>query len=216
MGSHPSERRVFAFLEEHKPEFVIGVDEVAYGAFGGGLYVAAYVAKTNANLDVKDSKLYGSRKKLDEAALRLMSEDRNWYLVHRVSVETLNRLGLGAALKEAFAVVVEKACQSVENAVVIVDGIRTIQAPVPVLAVPKADRFVPQVSAASVVAKHHQLIESDVLDELYPQYGFRDHHGYGTPVHRKAIKVHGLTKEHRTYIRVIRELIENGEKKTIE
>jgi ribonuclease HII len=210
MGDHPSERRIQAFLEEHKPEYVLGIDEVAYGSAAGGLYVAAYMSKTKANLDVKDSKQYGSRRKLDETALRLKSVDNTKYVIYRVNVPTLNRLGLGTALKEAFNIVVDLACQNVpEGLVIVVDGIRPLKAPVPVLAVPKADVFVRQVSAASVVAKHSQLIEMDNLDEQYPPYGFGSHHGYLTLGHIQKIKQYGITPEHRTYVSFIKKMMIN-------
>ena len=34
-------------------------------------------------------------------------------------------------------------------------------------------------------------------DEVYPQYGFSKHKGYGTKMHIEAIKQYGLTPIHR-------------------
>jgi hypothetical protein len=35
------------------------------------------------------------------------------------------------------------------------------------------------------------------MDEVYPEYGFAQHKGYGTKAHMAAIKEHGVCKEHR-------------------
>ena len=35
------------------------------------------------------------------------------------------------------------------------------------------------------------------FDDLYPQYGFRRHKGYGTMQHREAIALHGPCPIHR-------------------
>ena len=39
-------------------------------------------------------------------------------------------------------------------------------------------------------------------DEVYPQYGFEKHKGYGTKAHVEAIKEHGICMIHRkTFLR---------------
>lgn len=217
-----SEKRFKAFLDKHKPTYLVGVDEVSYGSFASCLYVCAYVTKVHANLDVKDSKKYGSRKKLHEAANRLMERPDSFYVLKVVTVEELNSKGLGPCLAEAFQYVTDQACQKlndevkVSDAVIVVDGIRSPKAEIPILALPKADALVSQVSAASVIAKSAQLKECDELDIKYPLYGFCRNSGYGTEEHRDAIKKYGIQSCHRTYIEWIRELIDNGETQTIE
>lgn len=65
-------------------------------------------------------------------------------------------------------------------------------------AVIKADDTVPEVSAASIVAKvaRDAYMAQVALD---PQpYGFERHVGYGTKQHIAALKEHGPTIQHRT------------------
>ena len=66
----------------------------------------------------------------------------------------------------------------------------------------KADGKVPEVSAASILAKvtHDRNIIKDSL--LYPQYGFEKHKGYGTALHIDMIKKHGYCDIHRRSYRV--------------
>ena len=51
--------------------------------------------------------------------------------------------------------------------------------------------------AASIVAKVHRDRLMDEMDEVYPGYGFRQHKGYGTAEHIRALREKGPCPEHR-------------------
>ena len=61
----------------------------------------------------------------------------------------------------------------------------------------KADRTVPAVSLASIVAKVLRDREMKRLSKIYSRYGFEIHKGYGTRDHIAAIKKHGPSEIHR-------------------
>ena len=61
----------------------------------------------------------------------------------------------------------------------------------------KGDDKVPEISAASILAKTFRDKFMQRIDEEYPQYGWRHNMGYPTDDHRAAIKLHGLTPYHR-------------------
>lgn len=201
--------RYEAFLEAVNPEYVIGIDEVAFGCFAGPLVVGAVVVPRGMALPVKDSKRYSKTYKLLEAE-ELVRNEAAYVCVHQVSVDTLNQKGLGDSLQEAFTTVATRATQDYPNSVVVLDGKNLIQGfdLVPQIALPKADSFVCAVSCASVCAKAVQLHCMRELDELYPGYGFHKHHGYGTAEHRKAISTLGVSPVHRTYISYIQKTLE--------
>ena len=53
------------------------------------------------------------------------------------------------------------------------------------------------IMAASIIAKvarDNLMLE---IDEEFPEYGFRNHKGYGTKEHMEALKLHGPCKYHR-------------------
>ena len=59
------------------------------------------------------------------------------------------------------------------------------------------DRLHPSISAASILAKTARDAELVALDASYPQYGFAQHKGYGTPQHLLALRSHGPCAIHR-------------------
>lgn len=64
-------------------------------------------------------------------------------------------------------------------------------------AVVKGDGKVPQIAAASIMAKVMRDRLMSRLGERYRPYCWESNSGYGTPVHRKAIVEHGHTRHHR-------------------
>jgi len=59
------------------------------------------------------------------------------------------------------------------------------------------DSKIYSISAASIVAKVFRDRLVSGLDNIFLDYGFSSHKGYGTAAHYKAISRHGLTPEHR-------------------
>jgi ribonuclease HII len=64
-------------------------------------------------------------------------------------------------------------------------------------AVVKGDGKVPQIAAASIMAKVMRDRLMSRLGERYRPYCWESNSGYGTPAHRKAIVEHGHTRHHR-------------------
>jgi ribonuclease HII len=69
--------------------------------------------------------------------------------------------------------------------------------PMPSLAVVKGDSRVPEISAASILAKVTRDAEMATLDLTFPQYGFAQHKGYPTAFHLEKLAEHGATEHHR-------------------
>jgi len=88
------------------------------------------------------------------------------------------------------------------NLEAVVDGIHAPELPVPCRALVKADTKVPEVMAASILAKtaRDQLMEH--YGRLYPEYGYERHKGYPTVEHRKLVLKHGPSPIQRKSFRV--------------
>jgi len=67
----------------------------------------------------------------------------------------------------------------------------------------KGDQKIPEISAASIIAKvsRDRLIKK--MSKKYKNYSWDKNAGYGTSEHLKAIKKFGITKHHRKTFRPI-------------
>ena len=74
-------------------------------------------------------------------------------------------------------------------------GIDTLQ--IPYQSIIKGDAKAYSISAASIIAKVTRDRIMRQWDEIYPQYGFAKHKGYGTAAHIAAIKEYGICPLHR-------------------
>lgn len=172
---------------------MIGIDEVGRGSWAGPLLVVA--ARQTARLPngLTDSKLM--TKKQREEILNLLNNccrfGSGW-----VGAAEIDSHGLAGALKLG----VSRALSALKAELsedIIMDG--------SVNYVPKkfknghsqvnADNSVPVVSAASVYAKVTRDRFMEELSAKYPNYGFGEHVGYGTSLHRLAIARFGVLKE---------------------
>ena len=61
----------------------------------------------------------------------------------------------------------------------------------------KGDRVAACVAAASIIAKVTRDRMMCELDELYPEYEFKIHKGYCTPLHQERLDAYGPSATHR-------------------
>ena len=71
-------------------------------------------------------------------------------------------------------------------------------------AIVKGDSLVPEISAASIIAKVERDRYMCELDTKYPQYNLRKHKGYPTKEHINMIKKYGICKYHRKSFKPIK------------
>jgi ribonuclease HII len=75
-------------------------------------------------------------------------------------------------------------------------------------AVIKADGSVPEVSAASIIAKvARDSYMANVAHAKYPEYAFDQHVGYGTSLHQQMLKSYGICELHRKSFRPVQALM---------
>jgi len=88
---------------------------------------------------------------------------------------------------------------------VMVDGIHAPKCIWVVETVIKGDDKIPEIAAASILAKVTRDQEMILLDQQYPEYGFARHKGYPTRTHVEAIRQHGVLPIHRKSFRPVAE-----------
>lgn len=185
-------------------KLLVGVDEVGRGCLAGPVWASAFAWRDPAVVvdGLKDSKKLSPKKR---EALAPQLQERGWYGHGIVTAEEIDRMGIlkatFAAMRQAVLNLATQSGVALADLEVCVDGNL-----LPdwsdlglgeMWCLVKADDLVPQVSAASVLAKvgRDQLMAS--LDAVHPGYGFGQHAGYGTAQHISAIETLGATALHR-------------------
>lgn len=184
---------------------IAGVDEVGRGCLAGPVVAAAVILDPNRPIKgLRDSKKL-SAKKRDELAEEIKEKALAWS-VAAMGPEVIDKINILQATLEAMKAAVEKL--PVEPDFIQVDGNKLPKWKWLSEAVVKGDDKVEWISAASIIAKTTRDAYMCKIAELYPQYGFEHHVGYGTAEHIKALKAYGPTPIHRKTFAPVREVID--------
>jgi ribonuclease HII len=191
-------------LEQLQPEYIIGIDEVGWGAIAGPLVVACAVFKPDwKHLRVRDSKTYTSDK-ARERAFVIVQESSAYVGYQEASAGNLEVFGPGQMLQQSFLILAQRAISHFPNSLVVIDGSNKIAGlEHNQVCLAKADKLIPAVSAASIAAKvsrDHTMIE---LGKSFPEYEWYANKGYGTPKHMDAMKKVGVSVHHRRNIQSV-------------
>lgn len=191
----------------HRPDVTLlcGVDEVGRGPLVGAVVTAAVIldpARPIAGLT--DSKKLSASKR--EALAALIKERALCWALGRAEPAEIDQLNILHATMLAMQRAV--AALPITPEWVMVDGNRCPPLPVPATAVVKGDSLVPEISAASILAKVARDAEMAELALRYPHFGFAAHKGYPTAQHLAAITEHGILAEHRRSFKPVRQICE--------
>lgn len=173
---------------------IAGVDEVGRGPLAGPVVAAAVILNKAFDIEgIKDSKQLSASKRryLDlEIRDKALSVAIGWAEV--VEIDRLNIL-------QASLLAMQRAVDALalKPAVVLVDGNRCPKWSYESHAIIAGDQKVAAISAASIVAKVYRDQLMTDYHEQFPQYGFNQHMGYGTLMHRQALQQYGPCAIHR-------------------
>jgi len=179
---------------------IAGVDEAGRGPLAGPV-VAAAVVLTPSQLDALAALGLNDTKKLTplkrEKIFKAMVSLGVAWRAQAASPRRIDQMNILQATLWAMSRSVNKLPHVFEEVIVdgsvLIPGLRSY----PQKAIPKGDSLVPEVAAASVVAKVLRDRAMVALDMAYPQYNFAKHKGYPTEDHRRRITEFGLSPIHR-------------------
>jgi ribonuclease HII len=182
--------------------FIIGCDEVGYGAWSGPLVVVGVRAPTDWALDgLNDSKKLSPKKReAMSAKLEKLIADGSiaWGMAER-SNTVIDKIGLGVALKDAYCEIFKQLYN--EESLIIIDGNLKFNNPevsaYDKKSVIKADSLFPQVMAASILAKVYRDNKMKLLHKQYPNYGWNHNVGYHSTDHMEGLQYYGPCPLHR-------------------
>jgi ribonuclease HII len=185
---------------------ICGLDEAGRGPLAGPVCAAAVVLPPDFPLGLLgDSKRLGQAKR-ELARAAIMEGALGWgigWASHR-EIDEINILRASLlAMRRAFQAMLAARPALGEAALeAIADGLHIPDLPVPCRALVRADAQIPEVMAASILAKTERDREMDRYAALYPQYGYEKHRGYPTKAHREAILRWGPSPIQRLKFRV--------------
>ena len=183
---------------------IAGVDEVGRGSLVGPVYAAAVILKKK----VDKKKLKDSKKltKINRQILEKYIKKNSYWSIGSASLKEIEKLNiLNAsllAMKRAIMKLKKKPGQ------ILIDGNK-----IPKIKnynlkfVIKGDEKIPEISAASIIAKVSRDRLITKMSKKYIKYSWNKNAGYGTKSHLLAIKKFGITKHHRKTFKPIHNIL---------
>jgi ribonuclease HII len=176
-------------------ELICGIDEAGRGPLAGPVVVAAVIMPKDSMIEgVNDSKKVSEKKR--EILYEKIIDEAISYGVGIIDQKEIDRINILNATKEGLTMAVQELNSKPD--LIIVDALNKIDTlGIPYKSIIKGDAKCYSIAAASIIAKVTRDRIMRQWDEVYPQYGFSKHKGYGTSEHIKAIKEYGLCPLHR-------------------
>lgn len=174
---------------------ICGIDEAGRGPLAGPVVVASVIMPKDSMIEgVNDSKKVSEKKR--EKLYDLIIEEAISYSVGIVDQNEIDRINILNATKAGLTESIKSL--TVKPDIILVDALTGIDTcGIEYRPIIKGDAKSYSIAAASIIAKVTRDRIMRQWDEVYPQYGFAKHKGYGTAAHIAAIKENGLCPLHR-------------------
>ena len=171
---------------------VAGMDEAGRGPLAGNVVAACVIMPPEPIIPwVDDSKKLSPKRR--ESVFEQILETALFVGVGRASAREIDEISILQATMNAM----RRAAQGAEANIYLIDAVKNLGLDAPEVPIIHGDAVSYSIAAASIVAKVTRDRELEALDQLYPQYGFAQHKGYGTAAHIAAIRQYGPCPEHR-------------------
>ena len=212
--------------------YEFALDEAGRGCLFGRVYIACVVLPKDPALfdgkNIKDSKKFSSKKKLNEVAEYIKQHALSWHIsyIDEKVIDEINILQSSIrGMHDCIDKVIEKigGFDNIENSLITVDGnyfhpycrynnIKNSITEIPHVTIEQGDGKLMAIAAASILAKTARDNYVLELCEQYPllkeRYGMDKNMGYGTKQHLDGIRQYGITQWHR---RTFGELCKNSQ-----
>ncbi len=182
---------------------IAGIDEAGRGPLAGPVVAAAVILDSDDIPEgLRDSKKLSEKKRVVIAGeIRLKAKAVGVGIVHEQDIDRSNILQ--ATFEAMRRAVADLGMTPIELQV---DGNFTIpELSIKQTAIVGGDDKVPEISAASIIAKTTRDAMMVSYDVLFPDYGFKSHKGYGSAKHMEALREKGRCPIHRRSFRPVSE-----------
>ena len=179
--------------------YICGIDEAGRGPLAGPVVAAAAVLPKDCQIFyLHDSKKLSEKKR--DLLFDEIKEKAVAYGIGIVSPQVIDEINILQATYEAMRQAISQLNVIPEillNDAVTIPGVDIMQVPIV-----KGDAKSVSIAAASILAKVTRDRMMMEYDQIYPEYGFAKHKGYGTAAHIAALKEYGPCPIHRrTFIK---------------
>ena len=176
-------------------KYICGIDEAGRGPLAGPVVVASAIMPEESMIEgVNDSKKVSEKKR--ELLYEKIIEEAISYSVAIISEKEIDKVNILNATKEGLTQTLVGL--KTKPDLILVDALDKIDTlGISFKPIIKGDALVYSISCASIIAKVTRDRIMRQMDEIYPEYGFAGHKGYGTAKHIQAIKENGLCDIHR-------------------
>ena len=171
-----------------------GVDEVGRGCLAGPVVSVAIILEKSIDRRVMVDSKKISHKKRVELSQYILRHARSIGVgicdnhiidkinIHNATLESMKKAIINLDLIPEIAYIDGKFVPSID---------------IKCKSIIKGDETIPEISAASIIAKVLRDKEMIALDRTHPVYGFKRHKGYGTIEHKRALDIFGPSIYHR-------------------
>lgn len=182
-------------LHSNGVKLIAGIDEAGRGPLAGPVVVGIAIMPENSMLEgVNDSKKVSEKKR--EKLYDLITQEAIAWNVGIADQNEIDEINILNATKLALTRAIEGL--KIKPDLILVDALTNINTlGIPYKSIIKGDAKEYSIAAASILAKVTRDRMMREYDEIYPQYGFSGHKGYGTAKHIAAIKEYGPCILHR-------------------
>ena len=182
---------------------ICGIDEAGRGPLAGPVVVACSLMPKDSMIEgVNDSKKIAEKKR--ERIYEEIIKEAIAYGVGIINQEEIDRINILNATKKGLTIAIKELEEKLEKQnlkrpeVILVDALTGIDTlGIPYKSIIHGDAISYSITCASIIAKVTRDRIMKQMDEIYPQYGFAKHKGYGTAAHMQAIRENGLCPIHR-------------------
>ena len=181
-----------------------GIDEVGRGPWAGPVVAAAVVLSNDSMVKLLDDSKKLSKKKRDF----LFDEIKNNSEIG-IGFSSVQEIDKHNILQATF-IAMKRAvgALTILPKRALIDGnCEPPDFPCPTETIVKGDTKVASIAAASIVAKVTRDAYMKDLAKKYPGYGWERNFGYGVKAHKDALKILGVTPEHRCSFKPIHNML---------
>ncbi len=184
---------------------ICGIDEAGRGPLAGPVVAGAVILPEDCRiLYLNDSKKLSAGRR--EELFDEIREKAVAYGIGMSSPARIDQINILQATYEAMTHAVEDL--NVVPDLLLNDAVTIPQLPIRQVGIIKGDARSVSIAAASIMAKVTRDRLMEEYAELYPEYGFERHKGYGSAAHIEAIRKYGPCPIHRTTF--IRKFVKEG------